>query len=413
MPVTTKVTVAIPTYNRSGLLADALNSALAQDYSDFHVIVLDNASTDETPAVMKAFADPRLTYLRSTTNIGALRNWNRAIQVATSAYLCLLSDDDIMLPGFISESMMMLEQCPSAAFSFTKVRYVDANRLRLDPPQPLKLAEGIMDGLDYIHSAVAGHQSTIEPSSVILRSSAVAEVGPFDCLHVKNHFDAELYMRLAARFPIVFVGKELVEVRVHTDRLSDSLFQQGVLGEYGVLAARIDGISHLLRSHRAEDALYRQWLASRLQSLHFNQSAQLHEMIPEAYFSWTERLDITKHEIAELIPAGSSLVLVDESQWGPRPLSGRHAIPFLERNGVYWGRPPNDETAISELERLRQMGASFVVFGWPAFWWLDYYVTFTEYLNSKFRCVKKNSRFVAFDLSTPASDPKTTVTLFL
>ena len=61
------VTVAMPTYNRADLLRGAIASALAQDYSDFDVMIVDNASTDCTEAVVRSFADPRLKYVRNHT----------------------------------------------------------------------------------------------------------------------------------------------------------------------------------------------------------------------------------------------------------------------------------------------------------------------------------------------------------
>ena len=57
-----------------------------------------------------------------------------------------------------------------------------------------------------------------------------------------------------------------------------------------------------------------------------------------------------------------------------------------------------DLAAIRELERLRQAGASFMVFAWPAFWWLDYYARFRRHLRSRFRCALENDRLIAFDL---------------
>lgn len=116
------------------------------------------------------------------------------------------------------------------------------------------------------------------------------------------------------------------------------------------------------------------------------------------YNRWMERLHLSTQEIAALIPPGESFILVDDGKWGYEVVTNRRAIPFLERDGQYWGSPPDNQTAIQEFERLRQSGARFIVFGWPAFWWLDYYVEFDRYLRSKFRCVLRNDRLVVFDL---------------
>jgi UDP-glucose 4-epimerase len=111
-----------------------------------------------------------------------------------------------------------------------------------------------------------------------------------------------------------------------------------------------------------------------------------------------KQLRLVTKELTALIPAADSFILVEDGQWGCDILPDHRAIPFIERDGQYWGPPPDDKTAIQELERLRKGGASFIVFGWPAFWWLDYYTGLRDYLSSKFSCVLENSRLIAFNI---------------
>jgi hypothetical protein len=118
----------------------------------------------------------------------------------------------------------------------------------------------------------------------------------------------------------------------------------------------------------------------------------------EEYGLWAFNAHTAKKEIAGNIPGGETLVLVDDAQLGSTLLSGQHAIPFLERDNQDWGPPADDGTAISELARLRQSGANFIVFAWPAFWWLEYYSEFSRHLRSHYRCILENERLVVFDL---------------
>jgi hypothetical protein len=121
---------------------------------------------------------------------------------------------------------------------------------------------------------------------------------------------------------------------------------------------------------------------------------------PEAWKrnSWLHRFPQAREEIAERIPLGESLILVDQEELGSAVAPWCNTIPFLERDGRYWGAPPDDATAIQELVRLRQSGANFIVFAWPAFWWLDYYAKLHDYLRSRFPCVLENERLILFDL---------------
>lgn len=121
---------------------------------------------------------------------------------------------------------------------------------------------------------------------------------------------------------------------------------------------------------------------------------------------WWERVQKATEELAELIPPRNTVILVDQNQWGTGGIvAGRRCLPFLERDGQYWGPPPDDGTAIREFERLRRSGAHFMVFAWPAFWWLEYYVGLHRHLRARFRCLLENAELVVFDLRTTTGDP--------
>jgi FkbM family methyltransferase len=110
-------------------------------------------------------------------------------------------------------------------------------------------------------------------------------------------------------------------------------------------------------------------------------------------------LDRTSHELSDLVAEGERFVLVDGDQYWPGLVTdGRHRLPFLERNGQYWGPPPDDQTAIRELDRLRREGARFIIFVWPAFWWFDHYAELSRYLDTRGRRLVENERLVAFEL---------------
>jgi lipopolysaccharide biosynthesis glycosyltransferase len=113
---------------------------------------------------------------------------------------------------------------------------------------------------------------------------------------------------------------------------------------------------------------------------------------------WTQRLSTSVQELTRVIPEGASLILVDEAHWPEGLLESRFTIPFLEKDGRYSGIPPDDVTAISEFERLRESGATFIVFAESGLWWLSYFHEFSRHLRSSFRCVTDNDRVVAFDL---------------
>ena len=118
---------------------------------------------------------------------------------------------------------------------------------------------------------------------------------------------------------------------------------------------------------------------------------------------WCDRVNKAVSEMTKVVAPGDAFILVDQDQWTTERLRGRLPIPFLERDGKYWGDPADDGTAICEMERIREAGAKFIVFGWPAFWWFNHYLGFDLYLRSQFRCALKTNRVVVFDLRPDAN----------
>ena len=101
-------TILIPTFNRSVLLGQALESALVQSYSNLEIIVRDNASSDDTSEIVSQYAtDHRLRYVRNTQNIGLVRNWEKGVVKETKGdWFLILSDDDYLTdPIFISDAI--------------------------------------------------------------------------------------------------------------------------------------------------------------------------------------------------------------------------------------------------------------------------------------------------------------------
>jgi hypothetical protein len=110
------------------------------------------------------------------------------------------------------------------------------------------------------------------------------------------------------------------------------------------------------------------------------------------------RLKTCCEQLVQRITQDVPFVLVDEEHIRSE-LPHSRAIPFLERNGEYWGPPANDAAAVRELERLRKAGARYLAVAWPSFWWFEHYSEFTRHIRRKFRCVLKNDSLVLFTLA--------------
>lgn len=119
---------------------------------------------------------------------------------------------------------------------------------------------------------------------------------------------------------------------------------------------------------------------------------------PAKVKEWIGRRARTISGIAHLVKRNESLILVDDGRLAPIEGLGNRIFPFLEKDGEYSGPPPDDSTAIAELERLRGAGASYIAFAWPSFWWFDYYKSFASYLRDNTRVIESNDDIRALKL---------------
>lgn len=108
------VSIAIPAY-KSAFLAEAIQSALGQDYPNLELIVVDDCSPEDIQSVVSRFNDPRIRYVRNDVNLGresVANNWNKCLDVAQGEYFVLLCDDDILLPDMVSSMLAFAKAHP-------------------------------------------------------------------------------------------------------------------------------------------------------------------------------------------------------------------------------------------------------------------------------------------------------------
>lgn len=132
------VSVGVPVRNGARFLAETLDSLLAQSYADFELLVSDNASTDETPEIGRAYAarDPRVRYLRSDVDLGLAGNYNRLFQEAQGKYFKWAAADDLHEPDYLKRCVEVLERDPSVVLAYGKSRFIDENGKPVEETDP-------------------------------------------------------------------------------------------------------------------------------------------------------------------------------------------------------------------------------------------------------------------------------------
>lgn len=247
-----RISILIPTFNRSGLLAKAVESALAQTYPDLEVLVSDNASTDDTATVMARFeGDPRLHYLRNAQNIGMVPNWRQLLLRATGDCFLLLSDDDELIdPEYLKKATDLLQRHEDMVLVYANGYILDTRTgLRRELRLPFQEVEN--------GSRVFANRDRVKPQdftlcNVIFRRALALDLEAFSNPH-NICCDSELFLN-SCLFGKVGVIQNFVSLyRVHSGNLIATID-----GNFDLLAHRLDMYLNPLRLAEKRNCLSKQ-----------------------------------------------------------------------------------------------------------------------------------------------------------
>jgi glycosyltransferase involved in cell wall biosynthesis len=203
-----QVSVVIPTYNRRAFVTMAIDSVLAQSYQDREIIVVDDGSTDDTPAVLKAYGDRIRTIRQRNSGPGAARN--AGIQAARGRWIAFLDSDDEWSPEKLARQMADVTRQPGLCAHFTNVRFVlpdqdPVDLFKIRGFHPAGRAERVLSRpLLYVLD-----KETVVLSAFMARRDALLEAGPFDTTLFLAE-DRDLLMRVALSGPWGFSSEDLV-----------------------------------------------------------------------------------------------------------------------------------------------------------------------------------------------------------
>jgi glycosyltransferase involved in cell wall biosynthesis len=372
--------IIINNYNYGRFIQDALDSALGQTYPHKEVIVVDDGSTDDSRAVIRRY-DGRIRTLFKK-NGGQSSAFNAGFRLSRGRVICFLDADDTLHPRTLEKAMELLRD-PRVVKVHWPLWEIDAQGRKTGYRQPAEaLAKG--DLRQTVLQDGPGQYTTSPSSARAYARSFLEKVFPLPEIEKEIRVGAadwDDYLSMLA--PLFGRVERLARpgggYRIHgSNDYSSKSFADKLQRELRLAEHRYKALSRFCRrlGYPADPAGWREK-------------------------SWYGQLDRALRVIAASIPAGATLVLIDQDNWETEDrVAGCGRIPFPEQDGMYGGHPPDDAFAIREIERLRRAGADWLVVCWPAFWWLDHYPDFATHIRSRYRVVVENAELIIFDLST-------------
>ncbi len=341
------VSILIPVYNRVGLLAQAVESALAQNWPAIEVVVVDNCSDDGTWELCQDLAarDPRVRVFRNDENLGPVRNWAACMERARGEYGKLLFSDDLIAPDFVAATMQWIQD-PRVGFVFTRTTIGADPATAVDQFYHGLGETGVYPAERFLrHSILALGEMPVSPGCALfrladLRRHLITEPFSPQVPGAMDHgagADLLLYLRTAADYPLIaYVDEALTFFRAHPGSISVADHQ----GEH-VLPARyiqtqLHFYEHEWRPRRTGNGSRNPGLdaeiALRVAANHVQEGEPA-----RARQALTEALDLVRHDPdaaqaleALQMPDGRTVAQHLEAPQAPVPASGHAPGPAPE-----------------------------------------------------------------------------------
>jgi glycosyltransferase involved in cell wall biosynthesis len=222
-----RVTVCIPTYDRTRWLARAIASVLAQTYGDFRLEIHDDATPGPgVRDVVAGFAsDPRVVLVEHPDNVGIVGNFTRSLLAASTEYVIQLGDDDEALPELLASTVAALDRYPSAGIAHGRFDLIGPASEVLEADVAWVGPGGhppLEPGREFIRRAM-GERGRVNTSTTLIRRAAVPAGGFLQEDHPP--FDYGCWLRIAMDWDVAFVDRTLLRYRIHPESFSSGVSQ--------------------------------------------------------------------------------------------------------------------------------------------------------------------------------------------
>jgi len=287
------VSVAIATYNRAGMVRQAIEAALGQTRPPDEIVVADDTSTDSTWSVLNELAagEPRLNIFRRARNSGGVENWSFAIGHTTGDYIAWCSDDDRFTPDHLQGSIEYLEAHPEVGLVHSGfIDVIETGESASKQTRPLRFPRTrIVTERDLLGYLTRYYDWPFHPSTLVMRRTVWERVGPFNPAYALA--DTDWFVRAVEQYPAAMLARYGVYNRRHAGNWSNRLGSARMQREiFEIVEGSIDRRwPKSVWPRRAWKALWRAnvrarlllTLQARLKSGHFDAARAAWEMLTQ------------------------------------------------------------------------------------------------------------------------------------
>lgn len=356
--------IVISSYDYAEYLPDCIESALGQTYSHTEVVVVDDGSTDDSRRIIREYGRRIVTVFQE--NRGQAASINAGFRASHGDVVLFLDSDDLLDPSAVARSVDLLRAgAVKAHWPLRIITGAGKPTGRLQPASPL----GAGDLRRWALTSCPANYRWPPTTGNAWSRSFLERVLPIPEEAFRTSPDYFLCALASLYGPIEAVAEPLGAWRLHGRNASFAPACEEMID----------------RDHqRAEAGL-------RVAEGHCVQLGVIPDPVAWRADSYEHRLYRAMHDVMSVIPGGQTFALADAGQWGANvEFRGRGAVPFLGRDGQYWGEPVHDRAAAEEVVRLRNAGLRWLVIAWPCYWWFTVYTRLASVLDDECACRLRN-----------------------
>jgi glycosyltransferase involved in cell wall biosynthesis len=225
-----RVDVIVPCYKYAHYLKGCVNALLYGQGVDVRVLVIDDCSPDDTPAVAAELvaADSRVQYRRHQTNIGHIATYNEGIEWAESEYMMVLSADDLLTPGALGRAVRLMDAHPEVGLSYGRA-IMTGDPAGYSPSVPADYKVRVLSGLEVLEACCAAGGNRVPTQTAVVRTALQKELGGYRP-DLPHSGDLEMWLRFALRASVGVVDADQAYYRVHGGNMHMG-YASAVLGD--------------------------------------------------------------------------------------------------------------------------------------------------------------------------------------
>jgi glycosyltransferase involved in cell wall biosynthesis len=214
-----KVSICIPTYNGARFLRQAIDSVIEQTTPYTELIIVDDASTDETFEIALSYQDMGIKCFRNSARIGLVKNWNRCLELSQGQYINIMHQDDFMLQGNIALKTDYMDNHPTVGLVHSNIYIVNERGDIIGGhwlPDALPVDDEVQNGQSCFEKLLFAGNFICCPT-VFIRRECINKLGNFDH-ELPYTVDYEMWLRISTHYDIGYLKKELLSYRVHNQQ---------------------------------------------------------------------------------------------------------------------------------------------------------------------------------------------------